>query len=564
MSEAVTEQLKRSARELFDVEVEPVLSYPEPQFGDLATNVAMQLAKQVGKNPREVAEALAPKLEELDDVREVTVAGPGFLNVRLTDDALLGTWSLEAEKPYDGQKVVAEYSDPNPFKTLHAGHLYTTIVGNGISNLLEAGGATVVRVNFGGDVGLHVGKTMWAIKKELGEWDESKFSALLADADHTARFAWLSERYVTGNQAYEDDEQAKAEIVQLNKQVYQIHETDDRDTPMAKIYRTCRDWSYDYFKHFYETIGVTAFDRYLPESETAPLGLATVKEQQKAGVYQESDGAVVFKGEPYGLHTRVFINREGLPTYEAKDVGLLMTKWRDYTFDQSVIITGNDIAEYMKVVLKSVEQFEPEPARRTRHITHGQVRLAGGVKMSSRKGNVLGALDVIAAAETAATKDAEQGGYELHDSTVHGAFKYAFLKQRIGGDIVYDPEESVSLQGNSGPYLQYAHARACSILSKSSMKPVMSDDVALDEGERSLAVMLARYPDVLSGAVRDLAPHLVCTYLFELAQTFNRFYENSRVHGDPRETVRLTLVGNYRDTLAHGLGLLGMAAPEKL
>src|SRR5690606_20622452 len=149
-----------------------------------------------------------------------------------------------------------------------------------------------------------------------------------------------------------------------------------QDSDLAKIYWQTRSWSYDYFNQFYERISVS-FEKYYPESETVELGLKTVQENT-GKVYEKSDGAIVFKGEPYGLHTRVFINKEGLPTYEAKDVGLIMLKYKDYKFDKSIVMTGNEQAEYMKVVLKSIEQYEPELVKATSHITHGLVKLAGG------------------------------------------------------------------------------------------------------------------------------------------------------------------------------------------
>jgi arginyl-tRNA synthetase len=265
-------------------------------------------------------------------------------------------------------------------------------------------------------------------------------------------------------------------------------------------------------------------------------------------------------GEPYDLHTRVFINSEGLPTYEAKDVGLSIKKWADYHFDESIIITGNDITEYMKVVLKSIEQFLPELAHRTKHFTHGNVKLAGGVKMSSRKGNFLRAIDVL----DAAADENEQAQGNRDEAPVLGAIKYSFLKSRIGPDIIFDPKESVSIVGNSGPYLQYAHARAVSIVQKSSKTSDDFVDVAFDPYERSLLVKITEYPDVLETAVAELSPHLICTYLYELAQVFNRFYEKSHVVGDEREALRVSLVSAYASVLKNGLTILGIPAPDKL
>ena len=540
---------KAACGEITDIE----LTRPDEQFGDYATNVALQLSKKLGKNPRELAEKIIAGLPKDSAIAQADIAGPGFINIMLSDAALIRAMARKPSQSLKDKSVVAEYSDPNPFKVLHAGHLYTSVVGDAIANLLEQAGADVHRVNFGGDVGLHVGKTMWAILKELGGEHPEK----LTDIENEKRSEWMAAAYVEGTNAYEDDETAQQEIISLNKRVYQLHTDNDHKSPFAQIYWTTRSWSYEYFDEFYDSIG-TKFEKYYPESEAAELGLETVKAHLKDGVFEESEGAVIFKGEPYGLHTRVFINREGLPTYEAKDVGLIFTKKKDYNFDRSVVITGNEQEQYMAVVLKAIEQFAPELTKATSHITHGMVKLKGGVKMSSRKGNILRAVDVLHYAAEAARKINETEDQR----TVLGAVKYAFLKQRTGGDIIYDPEESVSVEGNSGPYLQYTHARARSILRKveHNNAPLTS----LDDNERSLARKLGEYTEVVDKSVNELMPHLIATYLYELAQTFNRFYEKTKVLGSDRETERLQLVYEYAETLKSGLTILNIPAPEKM
>jgi arginyl-tRNA synthetase len=561
MKRELEQAIAETAKNLFDTDVDVELTRPDEQYGDYATNVALRLAKQVGKNPREIAEALSVKLRETlaDEVAEVAVAGPGFLNLRLHDSVLAQealSAGKQAQHALDGKTVITEYSDPNPFKVLHAGHLYTSVVGDAISNLLENAGAHVHRVNFGGDVGLHVGKTMWAILQELGGEHPEK----LADIPEAQRSEWMAKCYVAGTAAYEDDEAAKQAIVALNKRVYALFAEDDHESPFAQVYWTCRQWSYDYFDTFYASIG-TKFEKYYPESSVSDLGLKTVQEELEKGVFERSDGAVIFNGEKYGLHTRVFINSEGIPTYEAKDVGLIMQKWEDYHFDRSVIITGNEQDQYMAVVVKAVEQFKPELAAATTHLTHGIVKLKGGVKMSSRKGNILRAVDVLDIAHEANKKLTGQDNKD----TVLGAVKYAFLKNRTGGDVIYDPEESVSLEGNSGPYLQYAHARARSVLARASESSHTAGELNdLEPDERSLLRKITEYSEVVDRATAELMPHHICTYLYELAQKFNSFYERNRVIDDPREAVRLQLVAQYADTLKNGLNLLGITAPERM
>lgn len=539
---------------LYGLRPEVELTRPEEQFGDFATNVALKLAKDLGQNPRAIAEALAVKIRENCEnfVKSVSVAGPGFINMTLQDSELIELCTVPGDEPLRGMSVVAEYSDPNPFKALHAGHLYTSLVGDAIARLVERAGATVHRVNFGGDVGLHVGKAMWGILRELGGEHPEGLTAI-APQD---RATWISGLYVQGNTAYEQDETAKAEIITINKRVYELFAANDTSSPFAQIYWTCRQWSYDGFDSLYEKLAMVPFEKYYPESAVAYKGLAMVREHT-GSVYELSDGAVVFRGGDHGLFTQVFINSEGLPTYAAKDVGLIHHKHEDFAPQRSFIITDVSQKDHLAVVMTSISQYAPELVDATTHLTHGRIKFADGKKMSSRSGNALMAADVLEAVE-----EAGKASGRPNPSAELAAIKYAFLKVRIGGDIAYDPEESVSLEGNSGPYLQYAHARARSILAKSEAALVAPTD--LTTGERSLIRKLSEYQDVIIRATTELMPHHICTYLYELCQTFNRFYEQNRVIGDEREAARLYLVSRYAETLKDGLTILGIQAPERM
>jgi len=551
MKEKIRQLVIEACLELYDLEIIAELTRPDSEHGDFASNVAMQLAKPLGSSPRDIAQEIVGVLKENELIALAGVAGPGFINISVTDQTLIESLKHKPAKSMAGMNVIAEYSDPNVFKVLHVGHLYTSVVGDAISNVIEDQGGIVHRVNFGGDVGLHAAKAMWGIVEKLGGESPNGLNGV----EESKRADWISEAYVAGNSAYESGD-SKAEIISINKRIYDLHKKDAQESDFASIYWTCRQWCYDYFDAFYDRIG-TSFEKYYPESITAPLGLKTVKEQLKNGIYEESDGAVVFDGEKHGLHTRVFINSNGLPTYEAKDVGLAMMKWQDYNFDLSIMITGNDIKEYMKVVLKSIEQYEPEIAKRSVHKTHGMVKLKGGEKMSSRLGNAPKAVDILDEVRRLIGKE--------DNSTMLAAVKYGFLKQGIGQDIAFDINESVATEGNSGPYLQYAHARAVSILGKSTQElQEFSTDTKLDSSERTLLRKITEYPEIIELATKELAPHHICTYLYELAQTFNRFYENSKVIGSDRETERLQLVKAYAETLKKGLTLLGIHAPQQM
>ncbi len=549
------QKVNLACMELFNIEANVELSRPDEQFGEYSTSVAMQIANKFGTNPIEISNKLVPLLKTKlgDQVTDINVAGPGFINIKLSDQTLIRALEDQPQKKYQGKTIVAEYSDPNPFKVLHAGHLYTSLVGDAVSRLMEYGGAKVYRVNFGGDVGLHVGKTMWAIIKELqGEFPE-KLNAIKEQ-----KLDWLSERYVEGNNAYEEDEQVRNEINSMNKRVYVLHADNDHTSSFAQIYWTAREWSYKGFDDLYKRLKMLPFDKYYPESEVADLGLLKVKENV-GKVYEESDGAIIFRGEKYGLFTQVFINGEGLPTYAAKDVGLIFHKQQDFSPNLSFIITDVAQKDHLAVVLKSISLFEPELVEATTHFIHGQIKMAGGIKMSSRKGNILKAADILEAAADASKK------INSHDQQdiILSAVKYSFLKNRVGGNIVYDPSESVSLEGNSGPYLQYAHARARSILRKANTGGNLGSET-LEGSEHSLLRKITEYREIVDKAVSELMPHSICTYLYELAQVFNRFYEQNRVIDDQRQDIRLALVEYYANTLKEGLDLLGIPAPDKM
>jgi arginyl-tRNA synthetase len=475
------------------------------------------------------------------------------LNLTLSDQVLWKAAQTIPKTVFKGQKLLLEYSCPNAFKELHAGHLYQTIVGDVIGNLTQTAGAKVFRANFGGDVGLHVAKSLYGITDLLG----GELPEELNNVPPAQHAAWLSKVYVKGSQAYEDDPKAALAIKDINKRIYGFHDNDDHESPLAKIYWECRQWSYDYFKEFYEGLKVAPFDKYYPESTVTNRGLETVKEHI-GDVFKESQGAVIFAGEDSGTHTRVFITSANLPTYETKDLGVILTEKDDFPYQRRVIITGNDQVEYMKVVFAALAEIDDDLAGKQTHLSHGTIRFGDGKKMSSRLGNVTRAADVISSVE----KAVEAKNAKLREQITLGAIKYAFLKPRIGGDIALDVQESVSLQGNSGPYLQYAYARACSILAKASTSPLSKP--SFETGERSLVRSLSQFAGVVEQATIEMSPHIICTYLYELAQAFNRFYENNRVIGDKRQAVRLSLVAAYAQTLKTGLGLLTIPAPEQM
>lgn len=520
--------------------------------GDYSTNVAMVHAKELGMKPFDLAEEIKNKIN--NDVVKVEVAQPGFINFFFDKKYFGENVKKIIEKGGEfgkneilkGQKTIIEYTDPNPFKEFHIGHLMPNVTGESIARILNANGAEVKRANYQGDVGLHVAKAVWAIKSHNKP---------------------LLEAYAFGHKAYDEDEAAKQEIIDINKKIY-----DKSDGDINNIYEDGRKKSLLYFEVMYEKLG-TKFDYYFFESEVAEFGKETVLKNVES-IFEKSDGAIVFKGENYDkkLHTRVFVNKEGLPTYEAKELGLSKIKFDTYPYDKSIIITGNEINEYFKVLLKAMSLVFPELASKTQHISHGMLRLPEG-KMSSRTGNIISAESLIDQVKEKVLEKIKDGEWseEEKNETVHmvsiGAIKYSILHQAIGGDIVFDFDKSISFEGDSGPYLQYSAVRANSILNKSQAINLRLDSKIPSVWETTnLERLLERFPDIVARAGGEYAPHYIATYLIELAGEFNSFYAHHKIidEGDITSPYRLALTQAFYQVMLTGLGLLGIKVPEKM
>ncbi len=493
---------------------------PKAEFGDYAVFVGKE------------AEAISHKLSAISvpEIEKIE-AKAGFVNFFLSTEfvqselaRLAHGQSSIVNSPLAGKTVMVEYTDPNPFKLFHIGHLMSNAIGEAIARLHEAVGAKVLRVNYQGDVGMHVAKAIWA----KGD-------------------------YVAGSKAYDENSEAKAEIELVNKKIY-----DKSDPEINALYDQGRKASLEYFEKQYQRLG-TKFVHYFFESEMAPVGIEIVKAHPD--IFVPSEGAIVFKGEEYGLHTRVFINSQGLPTYEAKELGLNQEKFRLYHPDLSIIVTGNEIKAYFQVLMEAMKLVIPDVAAKTRHLPHGMLRLPTG-KMSSRTGNVITTDDFIEQVK------AKTGSEE----TAIGAIKYSILKQGIGNDIVFDFEKSLAVNGDSGVYLQYTFARLQSILEK-SQEPSTKSQTNFNElnhrAELNIIKHLIEFPDAIAKSARDFAPNHLALYLYELANKANAFYEQVRILVDDPTSlklrgVRLILVHTTATILKRGLDILGIAAPGKI
>src|SRR6185369_48640 len=411
LKDGITAELKNVLEQLNLSELSATVDYPaDPKHGDYSSNVALVAAKKQGKNPVELAESIAEKLRGLNSkiIEKIDVVRPGFINFWIKQEVLQERMQEDISIPETekGKKIVVEYTDPNPFKEFHIGHLYSNVVGESIARLDEAVGATVWRADYFGDVGMHVAKSLWGLLKKF---DEDKIAiADLAKKSLHERIAYFGQAYALGATAYEEVDSAKEAMKELNFLCFKaaqevvlstfneqpqvdydrfIKEGSYQYEEIKELYKIGREWSLAYFETIYERLG-TKFAGYYPESRTGEFGYGMVMEGLKKDVFEKGEGgAIIFPGSKYGLHERVFINSLGLPTYETKDFGNAVVKQKDFAYDKSVIVTGNEINDYFHVVIKALSLLYAELGEKTFHLGHGMVRLPEG-KMSSRTGKI--------------------------------------------------------------------------------------------------------------------------------------------------------------------------------
>lgn len=556
------EGIKKS---LFDLGIKGEVIFsapPKPEMGDLAF-ACFGIAKELEKNPAELARELTEKLNQSKPslISEVKAFGPYvnfFLDANKLADLILK--GKNKKKKNIEEKIMVEFAHPNTHKPVHIGHLRNMIVGESLVRLLERQNNKVVRANYQGDVGMHIAKCLWGI---LQNPDYKQQIKKLKTVSERAKF--LGSVYAVGGQAYANSELAKKEIEEVNTKIY------NQDKSLRDLYQKTRKWSLEYFDHIYKRVGVKKFNRFYFESETFELGKKIVREGVESGIFKESEGAVIFEGSKYGLHDRVFVNSKGLPTYEAKDQALARLQFKEYKPDRILHVVAKEQIEYFRVIFKALEFTFPESKNREEHLVYGWVSLKEG-KMSSRTGQVVLAEWLLDEAEKKVEeimleRDIKNKKQVIRDVAV-AAVKYSMLKTGISNDIIFDVHEAVSLNGNSGPYLLYIIARINSILEKTKSKNLQrAEDVfAISELEKILLFNTSKFEEVAETAAKKRDPSVVAKYLFDLAQSFNNFYQSCPILQADEETkkFRLRLIRKVKEVMEEGLDLLGINRVEEM
>ena len=515
---------------------------PSLGFGDYAVFVGPEKAESA-------VEAIRGELG--DTASKIEVAGKGFVNITLSHSAVSlaiseanaqgSEWGRPASSKQQAvSRVMIEYSNPNAFKEMHIGHLVGTIVGESLSRLVENSGAQVARDTFGGDIGPNVAKALWGLRKK--------------NINEPTTAQEIGEAYTKASNAYESDEKAKEKIDALNQAVYA-----GTDKELMELWRKGRDVSMEEFRRIWKLLG-THFDFEFFDSDTTETGLRVVNDGLNKNIFEKSDGAIIYNGEKKGVHTMVFITSHGTPTYETKDIGLAFLKEERWPSDKVIIVTGNEQTGRFKTIFAALAELAPLLAAKTVHVATGFLKLASG-KMSSREGNVITAGEFIKEViEKALLKNSDP---LIAEQVAVGAIKYMILRQSPGSDIIFDEEKSLSLEGDSGPYLQYALVRAKSVVAKApSTKHQAPNEIP--KTPYALERLIIHFPEVVARAARELAPNLLVNYLTELASEWNSFYAQERIIGGDNEAHKLLVARAFVSTMTNGLTLLGIPTPEKM
>lgn len=544
---------------------------PKKEMGDVAFPV-FQYAKEHKLNPATAAKNLAEQFNtETEDtlVERAEAFGP-YVNFFLNDKELaliiLNLANhIQPEVSDSKGTIIIEFICANTHKAFHIGHLRNAILGESLVRLHEYAGYRVIRTTYGGDVGMHIAKCLWGIEKMKGDYEAIK------EAPLSERMKFIGKVYAYGATEFEKSESVQEEVKKYNEMVYEKSDT------IKDVYETTRSWSLEYLESIYNSLDIT-FDRYYFESEMFERAVGIVADGLKEGIFEKSQGAVIFKGSDHDLHDRVFLNSKGYPVYEAKDLALAEKHFSEFNPDAIYHVIGPEQADYLKVVFKALESTLPESTGKEFHLPYGWVTLKGG-KMSSRTGNVVTAEDLIGEVKDSIREHMETSeikaklSKEEKADTVEkvsmGAVKYAFLKTGRINDIVFDMQESVSTSGDSGPYLLYIVARFKSILGKSTLTGQGNElyiPEVMEPAERDLIVSLGEFDTALMLSVEKRDPSHIAQYLFELSQAANHFYHECPVlnAAEPTQEFRLALIEKVVHTMERGFDLLGITTVEHM
>ncbi|TGE06675.1 arginine--tRNA ligase [Hymenobacter fodinae] len=586
--------LGAAIKNVFDVEVaspQLALQPTRKEFAGQFTLVTFPFTKAIGKGPEQIGQGIGDWLVANEPLVSGYNVVKGFLNLEIADAAWLDVFEQLRQTPAGApvetggpQNVVVEYSSPNTNKPLHLGHLRNNFLGYSVAEILQATGATVTKANLVNDRGIHICKSMLAYQ-QYGNGETPQSAGI--KGDHLAgKYYVLFEKHYREQVKQLEAEGVAAEVAK--RQAPMMLEAQDMlraweagDEEVVALWKQMNGWVYEGFDATYQNIGVD-FDKYYYESGTYLLGKERVEEGLQKGVFfKKDDGSVWVDLKEEGLDEKLLLRADGTSVYITQDLGTAELKFQDFHYDLSVYVIADEQNYHMQVLKAVLKKLGKPYADAIYHLSYGMVDLPSG-KMKSREGTVVDAdelvREVVEAAKEATLKKGKTEGLneeelaQLYHTLGLGALKYYLLKVDPKKRMLFNPEESVQLEGDTGPFIQYSHARIAAILRKAGEMSIptnanTSSITTLPASAREMVQELGRYQSVVQEAARTFSPAVVGQFAYDIARAYNRFYTEVKIFTEPNETYRafyVALSAEAGKAIKASMGLLGIQVPERM
>lgn len=570
-TQKISEAIQKMGQNLSEDEIyKALVEPPQSDMGDLAFG-CFTLAKALKKGPPQIAAEIAQNFSEHPYISKVQAAGP-YLNLKFSaafyGEAILspildGSF-FKKQLIESAPKTMIEYSQPNTHKELHVGHMRNLCLGDAVVRLLRYSGRQIVSSTFPGDMGTHVAKCLWYMKKHNQE-----------PAPQIGKGEWLGSMYSKANLLLEDQVGTPQEEINRQELTEILRQLESKSGPYFELWKETREWSIDLMKRVYKWANVE-FDEWYFESDMDSASSTWVKQLYADGKLEKSDGAIGMNLEAENLGFCMLLKSDGNGLYATKDLLLAKHKFQDVHIEKSVYIVDMRQALHFKQVFKVLEKLGFEQAKNCFHLQYNYVELPDGA-MSSRKGNIVPLTELVHRMEdhvktTYLVRYKDEWSKEEIDliagQVAKGAIFYGMLRMDTNKKIVFDMDEWLKLDGESGPFIQYSYARIASLGRKFPMSNKAIDWNVLNHvSERQLMQSLFSFNSSVAMAAENFKPSAICTYLYDLAKKFNVFYHECPIGTEKDEALRearLALSTAVGAVLKQGLALLGMPAPEKM
>lgn len=591
IQEILKNHIATAFKSVYQVDVDSqsiVLENTKPDFEGDYTFVVFAYLKISKKNPEQTANDIGNYLvEHAKEVQSFNVI-KGFLNIAVSEAYWLDFLQNNYQNTCYGlgaktnQKILVEYSSPNTNKPLHLGHIRNNLLGFSVAEILKANGHEVYTCNLVNDRGIHICKSMLAWMQQ-GNGETPASSGMKGDHLVGKYYVAFDKTYkeeikaLMANGKSEEYAEKNAPSILEAQQLLQKWEAGDEET--VNIWKTMNGWVYEGFNVTYKKLGVK-FDKFYYESNTYLLGKEIVQEGlDKGAFYQKEDGSVWIDLTAEGLDHKLLLRGDGTSVYITQDIGTAELKYKDFACERSIYVVGNEQDYHFKVLQLICKKLNKSYAEGIYHLSYGMVELPHG-KMKSREGTVVDADDLIdgmlqTAEETTKALGKTEGLAEkdlevLYDTIGMGALKYFLLKVDPKKKMMFNPEESIDFQGNTGPFIQYTHARIKSILRNASnidFSNVDTSKISLQKAEKELIFLAFQYAEVIKDAGREMSPGVICNYVYEVAKSFSSFYHECPIlkeSNEEQKKLRLQICHMTAYIIKSGFAMLGIHVPERM